>query len=146
MKKIGRSTPAAAIRRVDRNARMPSKALLFLNTVRSGSMARGLDVKEFCDTYQVTLDTFTRLTGFSPRAVAHWSRGRKPSESTTRRLMELKRIFNALERLVSRETIGLWIKEPNPAFHGSTPLQVIERGEADRIWRMICELESGEPG
>jgi len=28
---------------------------------------------------------------------------------------------------------------------GSTPLQVIERGETDRIWRMVYELESGEP-
>jgi len=27
----------------------------------------------------------------------------------------------------------------------STPLQVIERGETDRIWRMVYELESGEP-
>jgi hypothetical protein len=32
------------------------------------------------------------------------------------------------------------------AFDGSTPLQVIERGETDRIWRMIYELEFGEPG
>jgi hypothetical protein len=25
-------------------------------------------------------------------------------------------------------------------------LQVVERGEADRIWQMFYELESGEPG
>ena len=36
--------------------------------------------------------------------------------------------------------------EPNPAFDGSTPLQVVERGETDRVWRMVYELESGEPG
>ncbi len=33
----------------------------------------------------------------------------------------------------------------NPAFDGSTPPQVIERGETDRIWRRVYELESGEP-
>ena len=62
------------------------------------------------------------------------------------RLNELKRLFEALEKLVNQEAIGPWLKEPNPAFDGSTPLQVIERGETDRLWRMICELESGEPG
>jgi len=44
------------------------------------------------------------------------------------------------------QAIGPWLKEPNPAFDGSTPVQVIERGETDRIWRMIYELQSGEPG
>jgi hypothetical protein len=62
-----------------------------------------------------------------------------------RRLTEIKRLFAALENLVSPEAIGPWLKEPNPAFDGSTPLQVIERGETDRIWRMVYELESGEP-
>ena len=47
--------------------------------------------------------------------------------------------------LVSPEASGPWLKDPNPAFDGSTPLQVIERGETDRIWRMVYELESGEP-
>lgn len=59
--------------------------------------------------------------------------------------MEVKRLFAALERLVSPEAIGEWLRDTNPAFEGSTPLQVIERGESDRIWRMVYELESGEP-
>ena len=29
---------------------------------------------------------------------------------------------------------------------GSTPVQVIERGESDRIWRMIWELRGGNSG
>ncbi len=145
-KKIGHSMGATAVKRQNGHTSMLSKAKTFLNTARTGGIVRGLDVREFCSSYCVTQDTFTRLTGFSPRAVAHWSRGRKPSESTGRRLMELKRIFGALEALVSPETIGPWLKDPNPAFDGSTPLQVIERGEADRIWRMIYEIESGEPG
>jgi hypothetical protein len=103
-------------------------------------------VKDFCNSYGVTQDTFTRLTGFSPRAVAHWANGDKPSASTQRRLTELNRLFAALSELINKEAIGPWLKQPNTAFDGSTPLQVIERGESDRIWRMLSELESGEPG
>jgi hypothetical protein len=107
---------------------------------------RQLAVKDFCKSYGVTQDTFTRLTGFSPRAVAHWASGDKPSGSTQRRLTELNRLFAALSELIKKEAIGPWLKQPNEAFDGSTPLQVIERGESDRIWRMVSELESGEPG
>ena len=69
----------------------------------------------------------------------------KPSASTSRRLSEVQRLFAALEELVTPESIGPWLKEPNPAFDGSTPLQVIEREETDRIWRMVYEMQSGEP-
>ncbi len=43
------------------------------------------------------------------------------------------------------ESIGAWLKTPNPAFEGSSPLQVIERGESGRIWRMLYLIDSGEP-
>ncbi|MGZ4963533.1 MAG: hypothetical protein ACXWBP_02785 [Limisphaerales bacterium] len=111
----------------------------------SSPAANPLEVKSFCESFELTQDTFTRLTGFSPRAVANWARGGKPSTSTARRLTELKRVFRALEKLVPAKTVGPWLKQTNEAFAGSTPLQVIERGELDRIWRMIYELESGEP-
>jgi hypothetical protein len=122
-----------------------ARARAFRNTFGGGAPQQ-LVVKDFCQSYGVTRDTLTRLTGFSPRAVAHWANGDKPSASTQRRLTELNRLFTALSELINKEAIGPWLKQPNSAFHGSTPLQVIERGESDRIWRMVSELESGEPG
>jgi len=44
-----------------------------------------------------------------------------------------------------RSEVKEWLETPNEAFEGSTPLQVIERGESDRIWRMIYFLRFGEP-
>jgi DNA-binding transcriptional regulator YiaG len=103
-------------------------------------------VRTFCNSFGVTQDSFTRLTGFSPRAVAHWAGGRTPSGSAQKRLSELTRLFDALSDMVDSKAIGEWLREPNPAFDGSTPLQVIERGETDRIWRMIWELQTGNTG
>lgn len=123
-----------------------SQAEAFLGSLKAAGHQAGASVSQFCDAYAVTQDTFTRLTGFSPRAVANWAQGQKPSASTQRRLIEMNRLFTTLEQLVAKEAIGPWLKEPNLAFYGSTPLQVIERGETDRLWRMIYELESGEPG
>ena len=36
-----------------------------------------------------------------------------------------------------------WLGSPNPAFDGSTPIQVIERGEIDRVWAAISHIDSG---
>lgn len=112
----------------------------------SGTTAYEFDVRSFCTTYAVTQDAFTRLAGFSPRAVSLWATGRTPSASTKRRLSEIGRLFQALRHLVDARQIGPWLRASNPAFEGSTPLQVIERGETDRLWRMIYELQSGQPG
>ncbi len=49
------------------------------------------------------------------------------------------------QSFASPEQLATWLKTPNKAFGGSQPLQVIERGEVDRIWRMIYFLESGSP-
>jgi hypothetical protein len=115
--------------------------------VFSTHKAKGeFSVRTFCDSFGVTHDALTRLTSFSPRAVAHWASGRTPGGSAKKRLTELTRLFDALSDMVEAKAIGEWLKRPNPAFDGSTPLQVIERGETDRIWRMIWELQTGNTG
>ena len=40
-------------------------------------------------------------------------------------------------------SVGEWLDTPNEAFSGLKPLDLIERGEVDRLWRMIFEVQSG---
>ena len=87
-----------------------------------------------------------RLTGFSPRSVAKWSEGVAPSPKQEKALVEMDRLLDGLARIMQPAQVGRWLKAPNPAFDGSTPLQLVERGEMDRIWRMLFDLESGQPG
>ena len=87
-----------------------------------------------------------RLTGFSPRSVAKWSEGVLPSPKQEKALVEMDRLLDGLARVMQPAQVGHWLKSPNPAFDGSTPLQLVERGEIDRIWRMLFDLESGQPG
>jgi len=58
----------------------------------------------------------------------------------------MSRLFDVLAEVVPASQIGSWLDTPNPAFEGSTTLQVIERGESDRLWRMGWELRSGNSG
>ena len=90
-------------------------------------------------------DIFARMLPVSTRSLAMIESGQKPSESVSRKLMELRRIVDALSEVLTIEAIGEWLTTPNDAFEGFKPLEVIERGEVDRIWQMIFLLRSGVP-
>ena len=86
---------------------------------------------------------FARLTGYSIRAVAGWESGKPLGPSARQRVAEADRLQQALACVMPPGTIGQWLIMPNDAFEGQTPLQLIERGQVDRLWRMIYQLESG---
>lgn len=93
----------------------------------------------------VTRRDFARMTGYSERSIAAWEGGDEPSSKGLLRLNEIKRLKDALADVMKSEYVADWLKTPNDAFHGLKPMEVIERGETDRIWKMIYYLESGEP-
>lgn len=93
----------------------------------------------------VTRRIFSRLTGFSERAISSWESGREPGRQSRQRILELRRLERGLTRVMDPGAVAPWLERPNPAFDGLKPLEVIERGQIDRIWRMIFELESGVP-
>ena len=88
---------------------------------------------------------FARLFPVSLRTLVTMESGAKMTEPQVRRLNELTRLTNALAEVIRKEYLGHWLKEPNSAFDGLKPVEVIERGEVDRIWSMIYFLRSGMP-
>ena len=88
-------------------------------------------------------DELSRITGYSVRAIAGWEAGKSLSEAARQKVLETERLRSALAEFVPASELGEWMRTSNPAFEGQTPIQVIERGEADRIWRMIFQIEGG---
>ena len=86
---------------------------------------------------------FSRLTGYSERAIVNWESGCTPDEAALRRLTEIDRPRSRLGQVMKPEFIHEWLSIPNEAFDGLKPLEVIERGEIDRLWDMLFYLESG---
>jgi hypothetical protein len=58
----------------------------------------------------------------------------------------LYRLYETLIELVDPDSLGGWFMTPNGAFDGLKPIEVIERGEIDRLWEMAFRLRSGMPG
>ena len=90
-------------------------------------------------------ETFARLLPASTRSLASIEQGHRPNETVTRRLTEIRRVVDALSEVVNEQAIGPWMLQANGAFGGLKPIEVIERGEIDRIWQMIFLLRSGTP-
>lgn len=103
-------------------------------------------LRHYRDEFRLPQPLIVRLTGSSSRSVAKWSQGEPPSAKQEKALVEMDRLLDGLSRVMEPSEVGRWLKQPNTAFDGSTPLQVVERGEIDRIWQMLFELESGQPG
>jgi DNA-binding transcriptional regulator YiaG len=86
---------------------------------------------------------FARLTAASERAVADWENDRPISPVNQKGLRESERLCRALMKIMKPDCVGEWLDIPNDAFGGLKPLDLSERGEMDRLWRMIFEVESG---
>jgi len=102
-------------------------------------------LKEFCKKFQVTQNDITRLMGYSAKSIATLATSGQTNAKSERRIEEMTRLFNALSSVMKPEFIGQWLRTKNKNFEGAPPLQIIERGESDRVWRLIYQLETGEP-
>jgi transcriptional regulator with XRE-family HTH domain len=139
-------TSAAAAKLVKKPSSRESGSLAArtLGKVKQGSTA--IMIRSLRDDYGITQNQMVRLSGYSPRSIASWAKGTSATKPASTKFTELTRLFSALAEMAeSPKDVIHWLQEPNEAFDGSTPLQVIERGETDRIWRMIYFLRSGEP-
>ena len=91
-------------------------------------------------------EVFGRLVNVSVRTNANVESTQKKVEKLRRNYVEVKRLCDALSEVVDPACLGDWLKAPNDAFDGFKPLEVIERGEIDRLWEMFYRLRSGMPG
>ena len=88
---------------------------------------------------------FARLMGCSERALANWETGSPVQNIYKSRLNELRKLCDELAEVTEPDGIGAWLTAPNEEFSGMKPIELIERGEMFRIWRMVFFLKSGTP-
>ncbi|HEX4202403.1 MAG TPA: hypothetical protein VHY59_12850 [Chthoniobacterales bacterium] len=88
-------------------------------------------------------DMLAKALSVSRRSVSGWLSGREPERINRVRINEFGRLVTELRTIIQPEKLKSWWNQPASNFGGSTPLQVLERGEADRLWRMIWEIREG---
>ena len=132
----------------DASAKRRSTNAVGFRVVRSGTVTKTAEKVSFASlrtSIDLTQAEFAKLFPISIRSLAGIESGTAPSESATRRFQELNRLIAALGEIMRTASIGTWLLTPNNAFDGLKPIEVIDRGEIDRLWSMIFYLRSGSP-
>ncbi len=57
--------------------------------------------------------------------------------------MDQQQLQHALAEVFEAKAVGEWMLRPNAAFDGLKPVEVLERGEVDKILAMLQDLNSG---
>jgi len=89
-------------------------------------------------------DMLAKALSVSRRSISGWLSGQEPERINRVRINEFGRLVGELSTIIKPEKLKSWWNQPVANFAGSTPLQVLERGETDRIWRMIWEIREGK--
>ncbi|WP_373649054.1 hypothetical protein [Schlesneria sp. DSM 10557] len=110
----------------------------------AGRALAGNRVADLRKQLQLRQKDFARLLPISVRSLATLEQGGLPTSVVSRRLTELTRLTNALSKVVESDSLGDWLQTPNSAFDGLMPIEVIDRGESDRLWGMIYGFRSGD--
>lgn len=101
---------------------------------------------ELRDRLAMPRQMFGRIVNVSERTIADAEAGKDAAKKLVRTYNEVYRLWEALSEVVDPECLGLWFQTPNDSFDGLKPIEVIERGEIDRLWNMVFRLQTGMPG
>ena len=84
-----------------------------------------------------------QAVGAAPSTVRDWLAQRtSPTGARAERVAELGEIVDRLSRVVDPEFIPVWLSRPIEALDDQKPLELIARGRARRVARVVSELES----
>ncbi len=88
---------------------------------------------------------FAGLIGVTDRTVSTWELGGQINPIAVRRIKELDRLATELAISMKRTFIRTWLTSPLEELDGTSPLEAMDRGENDRVWRLVFFLGSGIP-
>jgi uncharacterized protein (DUF2384 family) len=84
-----------------------------------------------------------RAVGAAPSTVRDWfARRSSPTGQRAERVAELAEIVDRLARVIDATYIPVWLSKPIEALDDQKPLELIARGRARRVARVVSELES----
>lgn len=85
------------------------------------------------------------MSGIPREAVERWRPGEVGSDANEQLLNEMHSIWLHLSEIISPHAIPRWLIEANAALGGVTPVEVLRRGDSERLRALIHHLEAGTP-
>jgi transcriptional regulator with XRE-family HTH domain len=84
-----------------------------------------------------------RILGTTSRTVFRWASGRTPRGESRERLLELAAVVDLLSRVMRPESASAWLFDPNPLLDMERPVDLIGRGDYQRVCAAIAAIAEG---
>jgi len=105
---------------------------------------RSIRIEEIAKGMDVSRAKLAQIIDISERNLARWITGEtKPRGHRDSLLQRLKSLYYLLTRAFKEETIPKYLREPNPALGGRTPLSVLQAGDFNSIEADLQQLIEG---
>jgi DNA-binding transcriptional regulator YiaG len=96
--------------------------------------------KELRRFFNLSAKQFAHLIG-----VANEETGESILQHKSNMLRKLRLIKEILKSMFEQEEINRWLRASNPTFDGQAPIDVIAKGDTDRVLQVLSPLDKGMP-
>jgi CheY-like chemotaxis protein len=118
------------------------KHLTSLGTIRVKQRSLTVGISETIRLLGISQEVLGRVLNVSSRTVHRWLKGSHPRRN--RELDRLLGIVTLLERtLPTTDAIHTYLQHPNPQLGGDTPIDLLTRGDFDRIESDLQAIQEG---
>ena len=103
------------------------------------TVAAPIQPRDIRDAFRLSRERLARLIGVSAKTVERWeAKPTRPARDEIRaRMAQLHEIADLGAAVYTRERLADFLDAPLSEFDGLTPLQLIERGQADRVLQAL---------
>jgi transcriptional regulator with XRE-family HTH domain len=102
--------------------------------------------RDLREAFRLSRERLARLIGVSAKTIERWeARPTRPARDEAReRMAKLREIAELGAAVYTRERLGDFMVTPLAEYAGLSPLQLIERGDADRVLAALAaDYEGG---
>lgn len=95
---------------------------------------------------RLSREKMARVLDISTRTVERWEErsDAPPNRIGRERLAKLQHLVDLGTTVLGPETFHRFLGQPQQALDGRTPLQLIEQGEADRVYGLLAATYEGQ--
>lgn len=92
----------------------------------------------------ITAREVAQLLRTTPETISRWRGGKtEPQPKMRDSLLQLEWLVTELAEIYPPQEAHLWLFSPHRLLAGERPVDLIERGESERILQIIAQLKDG---
>jgi hypothetical protein len=106
--------------------------------------AHAQTIEQITADFSISIETLARFLNTTSRTVMRWKReGVEPSIHHRQRLEKIAYIDRRLRRVLKPEAIERWLHAYNDSLGGKRPVDLLAKGQYEKLLSAIAELEEG---